>query len=288
MAQLYAVCRPQENLEVKHVQLNQELQNQLDGIFQAQEAAFTAGVNNEIPFTGDWKPDDDELLVINGLPEAQALIAAAHQNAIALPPLNVANFSGEGVRGLFTSIGPAANRRLLVQNFGPQQLFSGQLAFLHDGNVFRRLTEPAFSLGTQLVAIISNVGDVRFKSYPMLRRILDVTPVFRQATDAELNAFCEHASLQVADNQAFVAGADEGIRKRVHMIAKVDVLGNHTVPHIQARALAIGFPITVVNGRIEIPQDRRSTKELLSFLLNKVYLGPIDQQLFITNSNRPL
>jgi hypothetical protein len=25
-----------------------------------------------------------------------------------------------------------------------------------------------------------------------------------------------------------------------------------------------------------------------SFLLNKIYLGPIDQQLFITTSNRPL
>jgi hypothetical protein len=228
------------------------------------------------------------LLVINGLPEAQILLDASNQNAVALPPLDVANFVGEGIKALFTAVGNGANKRLLLQNFGPQQMLSSQLAFLHDGNVFRRLTEPAFSLGTQLVATINSVGDVRFKSYSMLRRILDITPVFRQATDIDLTSFCGHASLVVADTPGFIASADEGVRKLVYMVNKVNVLGNHSVADIQNMAAAIGFQITVANGQIEVPADRRGIKSLCSFLLNKVYRGPIDQQLFITNSNRPL
>jgi hypothetical protein len=51
LAQLYAACRPNVNLEVRHVQLTNQLQGQLDGIFDAQEAAFSAGINSEIAFT---------------------------------------------------------------------------------------------------------------------------------------------------------------------------------------------------------------------------------------------
>jgi hypothetical protein len=50
----------------------------------------------------------------------------------------------------------------------------------------------------------------------------------------------------------------------------------------------IGFPLVVTAGKIEIPADRKGAKALFSFLLNKVYLGPIDQRLLITNSSRPL
>jgi len=288
LAQLYAACRTNGVLVVRHVQLASQLQGQLDGVFQAQEASFLAGISEEIDFTGDWKPDDDELLVINGLPDAQTLLAVANQNAVALPPLNVQNFGNENVKGLFTALGEGQNRRLLIQNFSPQQLLSTQFTLLHDGNVFRRLTEPAFSLGTQLVASISAAGAIRFKSYPMLRRILDITPVFHEATDAELGTFCAHGNLSFVDAQAFVANADEGMRKFVHSIGKLNVLGLHAVAEIEARAIEIGFQIAVVGGRISVPQDRKGAKTLFSFLLNRVYRGPIDHQLQITNSNRPL
>ncbi len=288
MAQLYAACRQNGPLSVKHVQLANPIQNQLDVIFQAQEAAFMADINAEIDFTGDWKPDGDELLVARGLAEAQILIAAAAQNAIALPVLDAANFENEGVKSLFTAVGNGAQKKLLLQTFSPQQLLSGRFALLYDGNVFRRLTDPVFSLGAQLVATVDAVGDVRFKSFQMVRRIFDLSQFYQQATDAELNAFCAHASLAIGNAATFVADADEGIRKFVHAIAKGNVLGNHTVADIATHAGAIGFPLTLNGNSIEVPLDRKGAKALFSFLLDKVYLGAMNQQLFITNSNRPL
>jgi hypothetical protein len=287
MAQLYAACRIGGQLVAKFVQLTNQVQGQLDGVFEAQEAAFLDNIVNEIDFTGDWKPDEDELLVLSGLPESQLLLDASNQNAIALPVLDVGNFQAENVRALFTAVDNGPQRRLLVQNFGPQQLFAGRFALLHDGNVFRRITEPAFSLGTQLVATINSAGDIRFKSYPMLRRVLDVTPFFRAATDPELQGFCAHVSFVVADIHSFVDNADEGVRKHVLAVIKANVLAQYDVPTIAAQA-AIGFPLGVDNGRIVMPMNRKGAKALLSFLLNKVYQGPLSQQLFITNSNRPL
>lgn len=288
MAQLYAACRLAGSLVVRHVQMNAQLQSQLDGIFQAQAAAFFDGINTEIDFTGDWKPDADEILVTRGLPEAQAMFAEASQNAIALAPLDVNNFQNEGIKALFTIMGHGPNKHLLIQSFGPQQILSGKLSFLHDGNVFRKLTEPAFTFGTQLLATVDPAGDVRFKNFFLLRRVFDLGSFYRQATDIELGGFCGHPSLTIPDAAAFIAGADEGIRKAVHTVVKVDVLGNHPVADIAHKATAIGFPLNINGGCIEVPLDRRGAKALFSFLLNKVYRGPINDQLFITNSNRPL
>lgn len=288
MAQLYAFCRPAGNPVIKHVPLALPLQQALEPYFQAQEQAFLDGITGEVDFTGDWKPDPDELLITRGLAQAQPLLDAAGQNALALPPLNVANFEGEEIKALFVALGNGAALRLLVQNFDAQQILSSKFSLLFDGNVFRRVTEPSFAIGNNLVAIITSAGDVKFKSFAMLRRIFDMSAVFQLATDAELTAFCSHASLAVADINGFVAGADEGIRKAVHAITTSNVLGLNPVAHIQGQAAAMNFPISVAAGRIQVPQDRKGAKALLSFLRDKVYRGALDQRLFITNSNRPL
>ena len=286
---LYAICR-QPQLIVKPVQLAPQLLQQIEGIFQAQEMAFMNGIGSEIDFTGDWKPDPDELLVLRNLPDSLVLWAAANQNAVALQPLNAANFASEGVVGLFTLVGNAGGARLLIQNFGPQQIMAGpgKFSLLHDGNVFRKIIEPAFSIGSSIVATVNPLGELRFKSYAAIRRILDVTPVFRAATDVELGSFCAHASLAVANAPAFIAAADEILRKQVLAISKAGVLNAYTVAQLLQQAQAIGFNLPVNAGRIELPADRKGAKAILSFLLNKVYQGPIDRQLFITNSNRPL
>lgn len=288
MAQFYAACRQNGALLVKHIQLTLPLQFQLDGVFQRQEVDFMRGINTEITFTGDWKPDDDELLVAHALPEAQILVDAANQNAVALPVLDVNHFDTEGIKAVFTVFEVNQNKRLLLQNFSNAQILSSTLAFLFDGNVFRRLTEPTFSLGTQLSAIIDANANVRFKSFNMVRRIFDMAQFYRQATDAEVDTFCRHQSLVATDIQAFIDNADEGIRKFIHAMNKSDVLNTHTVTDIGTQANAIQFPITITNGKIEIPATRKSAKALFSFLLNRVYRGPLDQQLLITNSNRPL
>jgi hypothetical protein len=288
MAQLYAACKQNGPLVVKHVQLAAPLQGIVEGIFQAQDAEFREGVDSEVNFTGDWKPDDDEVLVAHALPEAAILLAAANQNAIALPVLDAANFQGEGVKALFVAVGNGPQIRLLVQSFSPQQILSTKFAMLFDGNTFRRLEEPVFTLGTRLLATIDAAGDVQFKSFNLLRRVFELAAFYQEATDEELTSFCGHDSLTLADAAAFMANADQGIRKSVHAVGKSGVLANFPVVDIQAQAVAIGFPIVVNAGRIAVPQDRKGAKELLSFLLDKVYRGPIHQQLFITNSNRPL
>lgn len=67
MSNLLAVCRLNDALQIRHVQLTNDLLEQINGIFAIQEADFLAGIDAEIDFNGDWKPDNNELLVIRDL-----------------------------------------------------------------------------------------------------------------------------------------------------------------------------------------------------------------------------
>ncbi|GAW41465.1 hypothetical protein SH203_01871 [Brevundimonas sp. SH203] len=246
---LYAICR-QPGLVIKPVPLTQQILAQLEAIFQAQEMQFLDGITAEIDFTGDWKPDPDELLILRNLPDTMTLMNSVQQNALAMVPLNAAQFATEGVVGLFMTIGAAPAQRILIQNFGPQQLMAGpgKLSLLFDGNVFRKITEPAFSIANNLVATLNIAGELKFKSYAMIRRILDVTPVFRAATDAELATFCAHNSLSITNTAAFINGADEVMRKQVLAISKSGVLAAYNVNQLLQQAQAIGFPLSVQGG----------------------------------------
>jgi len=182
MTNLYAACRQNGALLAKRVRLTQAVQNKLEGLFQGQEQAFLEDVIDEVPFTGSWKPDDDEILTMDVPADAGSITAAAAANPVALPDIDNQNFTSENIRALFTVRDTAAGPRILLQNFSAQQLLSRRFAFLLEGNSFKELTEPAFTLDNKLVAIIED-GKIKFKNFHNLKRIFDLAEFYKAATD---------------------------------------------------------------------------------------------------------
>lgn len=129
MTNLYALCRNSGQLSVKRVKITQPVQAKLEGIFQAQAGAFLDGISEEIEFGGDWKPDSDEILVMNAPQEADVIIQALDNNPIALPTIDAANFIGEGIKALFTAT-ENGHRRVLIQLFNAQQILSRRFSLI--------------------------------------------------------------------------------------------------------------------------------------------------------------
>ena len=80
MVNLFALCRLTTGLQVKRVALAQPVQAKVGHIFQTQANYFLNGVAEEVDFSGDWKPDDDELLVIDAPAEAAVITATIAAN----------------------------------------------------------------------------------------------------------------------------------------------------------------------------------------------------------------
>ncbi len=285
MTTLYAACRLGAALEVKHVRVTQQVQAKLGGIFEQQAVAFLEGINEEVPFNGDWKPDADELLTMDLPDEAAALVATAGVNPMAVPDLDTANFADEGIKALFVPSQVGGRPRVLIQLFSAQQLLERRHAFMLQGTVFRELTEPAFTLDNYLSAIIED-GKLKFKSFHRIKALFSLTQFYQEATDPEIETFCAHESIHVPDAAAFKAAADQPIRKMVHAVTRTNVLGNYTPAEILQSAASVGLVIALHDGKIAMPTEKRDIKTLFRFLDDGIYEAPLTKARYMANSKR--
>jgi hypothetical protein len=155
-----------------------------------------------------------------------------------------------------------------------------------DGNTFKELTEPAFTLDNYLAAIIED-GKLKFKSFHNIKRLFQLTQFYQEASDQEIDTFCGHASLHVADAVAFKAVADQAIRKMVHAITKANVLNQYSAQDIVHSAASLGLQITMQDGALVVPSEKRDIKTLFRFLDDGIYSAPLTKVRYMTNSKRP-
>lgn len=284
---LFAACRDNGGqLIAKRVRLDATVQQAIEVMFAEQENAFRQGVTDEVPFDGTWTPDEDEFLTIDVPAEAQVFADAISANAMAVADINTAAFAGEGIKALFTGVSANGATKVLVQRFTTQQVLERRFALLQQGNAFRRLTEPAFTLDNSLACIIED-GKIKFKSQHKLRSIINMLDIYRAATEQEVQTFAAHASLYVADVAGFVGVTNQVSRKLIHAIINNGTLDNYTPADIQAAAQQTNLAIVVQNGRIVMPTAHNDIKALLQFLNESRYSGPLSGQPFVTNSQRP-
>jgi len=285
---LLALCRDANGVSIKRIPMDGALQNPVMQIFANQEAAFRAGRPNEVAFDGDWNPDDDELLVLNATAEANAMVAAATGNVLALPPINAANFGAESIKALFVGVNAGGGVRLLVQRFTAAQILGRNvLAVIANNNQFSRITDPAFNLATSLTCIVEG-GQIKFESYHKLRAVFDVVEFFAAATDDDIDDFAGHASIAIADVPALKELVTQTERKLIHKLASSGVLDAHTPQQIQARANATGLAVNLVNGQIVFPADKTEIRRLLRFLDDSLYQAPLSGLRYVTNSKRAI
>ena len=284
---LFAACRDNGGqLCSKRVRLDANVQETIKAMFADQEAAFRQGITNEVPFDGTWTPDEDEFLTIDIPAEAKIFADTINSNAVAVADINTVAFAGEGIKALFTGVTVNGATKVLVQRFTSQQVLERRFALLQQGNAFRRLTEPAFTLDNGLACIIEG-GKIKFKSQQKLRSIINMLDIYRAATDQDVQAFAGHSSLQVTDIAAFVKVTNQVSRKLIHAISNNGTLDNYSPEAIQAAAQQTSLSIDVQNGRILMPTAHNEIKAVLQFLNESRYSGPLSGQAFVTNSQRP-
>jgi hypothetical protein len=92
----------------------------------------------------------------------------------------------------------------------------------------------------------------------------------------------------VADVAEFKALADQGIRKLVNAISKTNILDSYPVADIVTKAQSLGLALQVQDGKIVMPIDRKTVKQLLRFLDDGIYEASLTARRYVTNSKRPL
>jgi len=282
---LFAACRVGDDLIAKRVHLDRTVQEAVQAVFSDQEECFRNGITEEVDFDGSWKPDENEILVMDIPQNAQIFVDTINANAVAIPVLDTAAFDKENIKALFTGDVDNGATKVLIQLFSARQLLSRRFSLIQQGNAFRRMTDQAFALDNSLTCIAED-GKLKFKHFQKMRSIVNLSDAYKEATDQEVQSFSSHASFEVADPAAFLASTDQVSRKLIHKINRSRTLDNYTVPDIETAANAVGVGVTVNAGRIVMPTERAEVKKLLRFLDDGVYEAPLSNLRYITNSKR--
>ncbi len=284
---LFVACRVGGELNFKRVELASEIQNVVHGMFRSQEQSFFDGVEEEVAFEGSWKPEDGELLTVEAPDEAGMFLDVLDQNVVSVPSVDAKNFASEGIKALFIRRVADGNSRVLIQSFNQSHVLSRKLLFTFLGgvNIFSQLEAPVFCLPASLACVIE--GELlKFKSFQVLRTVIDTTDLYRAATDPEVIEFTEHEDFVVDDLEDFVLAADQTTRKLISSIRKSGILGRATPTEIKEAAAETQLDIEMRNGKIVLPADRHEKRELLRFLDESRYSGPLSGVPYITNSRR--
>lgn len=282
---LFALYKNDNNISFKRVPLTQTAERDVINLFERQCLNFFND-KETIVFDGNWKPEEDELFVLDLHGNEQ--ISMIHQ-IIDENSSTIENFNVSDVNNLKAFFIKSSSGDILFQKFQKAQFVSRTLLSLiiHGSEPFDTLTEPTLSFDNKLVCVLRNY-DFYFKNYTSVRPLLSLKGYYEEATEKDIASFCEQMSLSLQSKNILSKSLTENIRKRIHSIIQKNVLQRYTVQEIKEKAEETDLSglITIVNGEIELPNDKKKILAILSFLDEKLFKGWDSQEVYITNSTR--
>lgn len=285
MADFFALLRLGPGApEVRHLQLDRAIQEELSASFRVA-AQKLRGDLDLVPF-GDqvFKPDETEAWVVEPfqLPEH---VAVALDNPLGCPSLagNVTEAEVKGIVGQFedfTAFQALDRRRVLTHE---------RLNIIWSGDTYRRLENPVLQIGNDVHAILEG-EQLIFRNDWWTRRLFDLADAYREATDEDVRRFVGRPDVAAEDGEGLLAGATQWERKRIGMILQGELLDHCGPAMIRERAAEYGIQVRTDHNegpeRLVIPRDGRERRELLRFLEEDYYRGPLTDTTYLANSKR--
>ena len=277
-------------LEIRKIQMTQETQHRLI-------AAFSDGANKildskleKVEFDGNYKPEKGEINVISNYKIDEEIISAIKE------PTSINEL--EAKEDMILKIGSifcgniSENKKVVCfSNFTKANYITkkGITNIFHNGETFVYVPGPGFNISGEVDVIFYN-GELLFWNYWTARQILDLTSYYREATNEDLNDFINHDAVNVADPDTFVMMSDSWVRRKIALLKDSEVLDYCRPSLIAEKAEEYGVEISVTNEKdkekINIPLEKRELKNVLRFLDEDYFCGPITNAKYLTNSKR--
>lgn len=273
---------------VYRIDIDPAIQNDLDQWFNLQAAQLLDPQLVVVPFEREnFKPDETEVLQITpfDLPD---LFFDPTQNPVGWPVLPTDDDVLARVYCVFAY--DAALQRVIFQVVPKAQRLSvkwWRLVAMH-GDTFTRLNHPGLVLGDSCHAVYEP-NSLKFRSLHWAKQLIDITHYYRAATEADIAAFAALGSVEVEDLDT-LQRTGQWHRTRMAYILDSGVLDNFSPEQLSAQAanFAVDISVVDVNGvkKLVIPKDLRKLREMLKFLEEEYYSGPITGVSYEANSKR--
>lgn len=274
-----------------------DLQDDLEIEFHRQISSFQNN-KSDVAFDARYRPDDDELLLIDNFDDIDGVIAAVRspQDINAWEPSEEGLGAIKGIFGGFTEDGVTI---VMIQAFDRRQaITTRKFALFFDTDTFRRLDGIGITLDNKPTAVLSqNVAEgspskLRFVSLHNTRRLFEMDAYYHESTKEEVENFFNEEKFHGFDSEWLSANIDNWIRKKITFINQEGILDTCTPKDLRDAAAEFGIDIGVHEEaeqlKLIFPEDKKKLKELLRFLDEDIYQSPISGNRFQTNSKRKI
>ncbi len=270
--------------------LSKEIQEEFSALMTTQEKIFCDVQKEEVLFDGKYKPEPNEVLVINDFDDLDGMaeaISSPLSIAEAMPSPNLF----EKIKALFSGyVDEKGVAVVLLQFFDKKRVISTNgLSIFHAENVYKKIEGIGLTLDSKLTAIIHE-KNLRFHSFHLVRQIFDMSNYYKEATDCDIKQFAKTPCLHVSSTSNLVDVSDTWIRRKLWLISQSQILQKASVDDIKkvADEFNIDLSLTSTDGvvQIVIPDDKKELKKILRFLDEDYYKSPILKKKYITNSKR--
>ena len=286
----FALVGSADEPEVRRVPVTADLQRELSTEFAAQLAAFQLDRSEHVPYDPQYRPGTDELFVVRGfaLPETVPDLTQAPT----LPAVSDRQIEDGAVRALVGVPQPAKSRNALLcfQGVDARHLLRrARLSIVLSKDVFSCIDRNGIVIRDSLSAVYRD-GSLYFPSEPPVRRFLDLSQVFEEATGPQVSKFLRQPLFAVDDPEAVAALADTWTRRKIAAIEQRGIL--RSVPAQALVKVGREFDVEIstrkVDGRqvLVVPTDKGHLKELLRLLDQDFLRSPLTSDRFRVNSKR--
>lgn len=270
----YAIL--QDN-SVRSVGLVQPLIPEIQDIFLKKGAALLAQ-DDLVEFDGNYRvhEDDDELLYVTmALPGP---VAEAKTNAMGIVPIDITK---DQIKALFWY----EDDTWYFQNFDARRLLRRKRILVLSKDTFDELKADAFVVEDMVNAVYKG-GKYFFPSYNNANKIFSLSDIYHEATKPELVNFAANAKVSI-DEDWLVNKANSVIKRHISLLIDSKVLDFADTAIVKADALAYDVDITLdADGKIVFPKNLKICKDVLTFLNEQFYTGPITKKRYRTNNKR--
>lgn len=267
---------------IRKITLNQKVSLEIKKIFVDASNDFKPSDIEEIEFDGNYRVDPDEILFVN------FTLPAALMTAISNPiSIQILNLEKDEIQALFWVEQKKDKLPIIYfQNFDTRKVLKNKHILTYSSNTYTKLDASAFIVDETISAIFED-KKLYFRSYTNANKVFSLSEFYQAATDADIETFSKDKSIEM-DVKWFKENSNSTIRKQITLIQKSKVLTNADVSKIKKGAADFEVYIKVSKGKLCFPNDVKACKDILAYLNENLYLGPITGAKLRTNSHRPL
>lgn len=269
---------------IYRIQLERPIQKQLSNDFQRGADLLKGRLDFFEPGRQSFNPDETEAWRIPNM-HLPPSCHDAFQNPIGTPTLKPKELIDLNLRALVAVFGKAPKRWAAFQVIDSRNLLlPDRMALVFSTEVFTRLKEPGLLIGDEVHAVLDEEGAFIFEKLFWARRLFDMSIYFEEATDEEVNYFLDHENVYVDDRDDLRAQLSAWARKRISIVLRSGILDSESPESIKRKADNFRIGISLRKGKLVIPRDAGALKQVLKFLEEDYYRGPLSGTPFVANS----